>query len=100
MIPLIIHCIPTALMITAIIVMSKICDKQAVIDNVKGLKAVYADISDGDTKLLTGSIKGYSPFIEETTFLPLLSTILALAMPTEPSSLSASSYPTFDTLPI
>ena len=38
-------------------VMSKICDKQAVIDNVKGLKAVYADISDGDTTLIERAIK-------------------------------------------
>lgn len=38
-------------------VMSKICDKQAVIDNVKGLKAVYADLNDGDTTLIERAIK-------------------------------------------
>lgn len=38
-------------------VMSKICDKQAVIDNVKGLKAVYADLNAGDTDLIERAIK-------------------------------------------
>lgn len=38
-------------------VMSKICDKQAVIDNVKGLKAVYADLNDGDTFLIERAIQ-------------------------------------------
>lgn len=38
-------------------VMSKICDKQAVIDNVKGLKAVYADLNDGDTSLIERAIQ-------------------------------------------
>lgn len=38
-------------------VMSRICDKQAVIDNVKGLKAVYADLNNGDTTLIERAIK-------------------------------------------